>query len=111
MKNLTELVKDIERDLVINIVIGVRHKRLTLKESKDLSKSFMASFPFRNYNELFEMLYELSLRYKAARKVYVKYFPEFENEEKEKILMNMRNFIKTNDYENAIKAAKGGNYG
>lgn len=111
MKDLKTLTKDVERDLVINIVIGVRHGRLSMKEAKVISRKFMASFPFGDYEQLFETLYVLSNKFRVVRKVYIKYFPNYENEEREKILINMRNFMKVNDFENAVKTAKGGNYG
>lgn len=111
MKDLKELVKDVERDLVINIVLGVRYKRLTLKEAKTISKSFMASFPYKDHKELFEKLYILGSKHRAVRKVFVKYFQDYEKEEIEKTLVNMRIFIKINDFENAIKVARGGSYG
>lgn len=77
MKNLNELVKDIERDLVINLVIGVRHRRISMKEAKAISRSFMASFPFQDSESLFDQLYVLSNKYRTARKVYIKYAPDF----------------------------------
>ena len=111
MKSLERTIKDVERDLVINMVLGIRHGRINLKEARSLSKSFMTSFPFQDYKSLFETLYMLSNKYKEVRKVYIKYFPEFENEQREIILTNMRKFMKINDFENAIKVARGENYG
>lgn len=90
MKSLEELVKDVERDLVINMVIGVRHGRLTLKESKNLSKNFMASFPFGDHESLFENLYNLSSEYKVARKTYVKYAPDFYDRKSQEQIKKVR---------------------
>lgn len=112
MKDLKLLIKDVERDLVINLILGVRHGRIGKREAIFVSRSFMASFPFQNYEALFRVLNVLSDKYKEVRKVYIKYFPEYQSEKREKTLERMREFMRNNDIENAIKAAKEvNNYG
>ncbi len=111
MKDLKELVKDIERDLIISLVLSVRHGRINMKDAKSLSKNFIESFPFRDYEDLFGRLFALGNKYNEARKVYVKYSPEYEEEKTIRILNKMREYMKNNDFDNAIKVAKGKNYG
>ena len=73
MKSLNTLVKDIERDLVVNLTLGVKHKRVKLKDARDISREFMASYPYKNKKELFDTLYKISEEQGLARKVYVKH--------------------------------------
>ena len=106
MKDLKKLVKDIERDLVINIALSVRYKRIEKNEARDLAKEFMNSQPFKNKSELFKKLSEMSDKYKEIRKIYVKYALEYEEEKNNKILESMRYFMKKDEIENAIKVAR-----
>ena len=111
MKSLEQTIKDVERDLVINMVLSVRHGRISLKEAGSLSKNFINGSPIKDYEDLFGRLLVLSNKYKEARKVYVKYSPGYEEEITGGILKTMRNYMKNNDFENAIKIAKGEIYG
>ncbi len=109
MKELKDLMKDVERDLLIGIVISVKHKRLTLKESEKIAKEFIEE-KTEDYEKLFKKLFEMGKKYKIVRKIYVKYAPEYEYMKKERDLKIMRNYIEEKDYESAIEFVKG-NYG
>lgn len=106
MKDLKTLIKDVERDMVIGIVVSVKHKRLTLKESEKIAKEFI-EYKYETYDDLFKNLFEMGKKYKSVRKIYVKYAPEFEYMKKERDLKIMRGYIEERDYESAIEFAKG----
>ena|SRR3972149_11472824 len=106
MKTLEQTIKDVERDLVISIVLSVRHKKMTMGEAKKLAKEFVSD-SFDSQEILFDRLYELSNSFREARKVYVKYAPDFYEEKRIMILGNMRKLIKNNDIDNAILISKG----
>lgn len=85
-----ERVKNIERDLVVNMALSLKYKRMTMNEAKKLAKEFVAN-AFADENELFQRLYMLSDKYKEARKVYVKYAPQYYQEKDEITLKEVRN--------------------
>jgi len=108
MKDLNEIMKDIERDLVINLTISLRHKKISKTEARNIAREFINDFPYKDEEAFFEKLNELSGKFWVVRKVYVKYAFEYEDEKIEKSLIEMRNYMKIKDFENAIRVAKGG---
>src|SRR3989344_4998863 len=98
MKSLEQTIKDVERDLVINLVISVKYKRISFAESKKIAKDCISYFPFKDYEDLFERLYFLSNSYREVRKVYVKYSPAYYEERSKAILEILRNNMKGKDY-------------
>ena len=108
MRDLNEIIKDVERDLVVNLTIAMRHKRITGIEARNIAKEFMADFPYESSMELFKKLNKMSDEFRVVRKVYIKFALDYEREKDEKIIKIMRNYMKINDFENAINTAKGG---
>jgi hypothetical protein len=107
VKNLEKFTKDVERDLLVNILVSIRHKRMTKTQAIKLSKSFLEGFPFKDFESLLSALVVLSREFSEARKVYVKYAGKFfETKDKEK-LETMRFYIGKNDYEKAILVGRG----
>lgn len=84
-----EKVKNVERDLVVNMALSFKYKRMNMKEAKKLAKEFVAN-AFQDEEELFQRLYILSDKYKEARKVYVKYAPQYYQEKDEITLREVR---------------------
>ena len=111
MKNLKQVVKDVERDLVINITLSVRYGRINLKEARQIAKEFMAGYPYKNKKDLFKKVDYLSDKFKMVRKIYVKYVPAFKDEESKKVLKEVRKYMRKGEVEEAIVVAKGGIYG
>lgn len=60
-----------------------------MKEAKKIAKEFVAS-SFQNEEELFQRLLGLSRNYKEARKVFIKYAPEFYGEKDRLALEEVR---------------------
>ena len=106
MKDLKEFIKDIERDLFINIVISLRHKKMTQFEAKNLSKNYLAGYPFKDSESILQVLIFLARDFKEARKVYVKYAKDYYEYKDKERLSAMRFFISKNDIDKAILAGK-----
>lgn len=111
MKNLNDLVQEIEIDLVANLAFLTRKNKLSLKEAREIAKDFTDNYPFKNYEDLFKKLYVLSQKYKILRKIYVRYSPKYFHAKRIFILKKMREAIDNNETEKAIKIAKIFNYG
>jgi hypothetical protein len=106
MKKMEETIKDIERDLLINILISLRHKKMTKKEAKMLSGEFLSIFPVTDFESLFSSLKSLSNSYTEARKVYIKHAGKYINARDEEKLQKIRFFMVANNFEKAIQAGK-----
>ena len=106
---MKELMKKIERELLIQIVLSVRHMRMTLNEAKKLSQEFKKSFSLETEEEIFEELFRLGKEYKEALKVYLKFVGSYEEEKTNRVLSKMREFMKIPDFDKAVNAAKGVN--
>jgi hypothetical protein len=107
MKSLDEFVKDVERDLVIGLVLATRYKKISKKEARDIARDFISKIPFKDHEQVFEKIYEMSDRYWVVRKIYIKYAIGFEKEKDEYMLKEVRDFMKISDFENAIKKGRG----
>jgi hypothetical protein len=110
MKKLNELVKDVEKDLVIGLTISVRRKKISFDDSKKIAKDFVEKMPFLGYEDLFEKLNELSNKHRIIRKVYVKHAPDYFDIKTNYILFKMRQSLKDRNIEKAISIAKRINY-
>ena len=109
---MKELMKKIERELLIQIILSVRHMRMTLKEAKKLSQEFRKRNSFETEEEIFEELFKLGKEYKEALKVYLKFVGNHEEEKTKRVLSQIREFMKIPDFGKAVEAAKGvNNYG
>jgi hypothetical protein len=106
MKQFEDFVKEVERDLVIGLTVSNRSKKITLDEAKVISKDFVSSFPFENYEDLFGKLLILSNKHRIIRKVYVKHAPGYFEAKKEFVLKNFRQALKENDLDKALNVSR-----
>lgn len=111
MKTVKELVREIERDLVINITLSVKYGRINLREAREIAKEFMAGYPYKSEEELYKKVDLLSDKHKLVRKIYVKHVPAFKDEESKNILTEVRKHLIKGEIDEAIIVAKGGIYG
>lgn len=111
MKTVNDLIKAIERDIIINLTISTRGRKISLSEAKIIAKDFMDNYPFFGYEDLFNKLYLLSQKHKIIRKVYVKYSPPYYSAKSNFALKKMRAAIERNDRDTALKIAERIKYG
>lgn len=102
MKKINDLIKDVERDLVINLTLGVRREKITFEEASQIARDFIDQEPFTGFEDLFKKLYILSEKHKEIRKVFVKYSPIYFNAKSEFVLNKMRFILKEKEIEKAI---------
>jgi hypothetical protein len=110
MKDLKALVKDVERELVVNLAISTKHNKVSFEDSKNIAKDYISSYPFANYEDLFERLLALSNKYREVRKIYVRYSPQYYEEKTRVILMQMRSCLRSDDIDEAVRVGKEINY-
>jgi hypothetical protein len=76
MKELKLLIKDVERELLANLLVSLKYRRLSKSEAKKVAGDFVTQ-RFNTHDDLFSKLYLMSDSYQEARKVFVKYAPDY----------------------------------
>lgn len=101
-----EKIKDIERDLLISLILGVKHSRITLAEAKEAAGEFLEEDPCQ-MDMVIKKLLILSRRHKDIRKVYLKFGSEFSEKRRLEMLDSVRFYMKFGKYDKALKVIKG----
>jgi hypothetical protein len=107
--NLSDLIKQVEQDLLDEILEGLKNSKIPLPEAEKLAHDFLELLPFKDKQDLLNKLQEFSDEYPETNGVYVKYLSNEKKEEGKETLKKMRDFIKTGDIGKAIAVAKGEN--
>jgi len=106
MKTFEEFIKEIEIDLVANLTVLNRNKKITFDEAKTIAKDFVGYFPFENYEDLFRKMHALSNNHRVIRKIYVKHAPGYFEAKKEFVLKNFRQAMNEKDIEKAVNISR-----
>lgn len=104
-------VSDVERDLLFQIIVHMKHREMTGEEAQKVAKEFLTLLPVVDKEDLLKKLGILSQAHKGAREVFLKYAAPSEEEQRLIKIQTMSEHIKNGDIEKAITVAKGGTYG
>lgn len=107
---MDKMIEDVKRDLMAQVILNMRHTRLSLSSAEDLAQDFLAIFPVVDVEELFNKLFVLTRDYKEVRKVFLKYAQPYFEEKRKFTLALMRKYVDKNEIENALSVAKGGKH-
>lgn len=116
-KNITEksidyeiqkLTSDVQRDLLFELIMSMRHKLITVGGARRLAKDFLALFPFATKEEIIEKMKNLSEKYPEARAVYLKYAVPHQNQIEKEMLDKISQHIQNGNIDGALNIAKGG---
>ncbi len=103
------LVIDVEKDLLFEIMQGLRKRKISKQQAQQLAKDFLACLPIQDKKDLLDKLYHLGEHNPEAKEVYLKYATPYFEEERLKKLHKMSLHIKYGNIEQAIAVARGGN--
>ena len=95
-KTITDNVK---RDVMTQIILNMRHMRLSLSDAEQLAQDFLEIFPVANSDEFFVKLFDLSKDYKEIRKVFLKYAGPYYEEKRQSSLKTVREHMERGIYE------------
>ncbi len=110
MKQVSEAIQDIKRDLLFHVILNMKRNLLSLEDTKYLAEDFLQIFPVFSIAELLKKLNELGKIYKEARIVFIKYANLYYEEEKTYLLYQIPPYIKNGEIDKAIEVMKGGIY-
>lgn len=106
--DLDETVKDVEKQLLLEIVKNLDESKITPEQAQLQAKEFLTLLPIQDKKDLLDKLYKLSQTNLETKGVYLNYARSFDEEERHKKLQLMSEHIKKGEIEHAITVAKGG---
>lgn len=104
--DLNKFLENVERDLLLDIILNMRNRKITVGEAEKLARDFLALLPASDKHDLLGKLKSLSGKYQEARDVYLKYATEEHETEKNQALDTIAGHIKSGDIEKALEVAK-----
>jgi hypothetical protein len=107
MKNLIEYKKDVERELMIKIIIGLRHGTISETKAEYLAKEYTSLMNIESVDEFFSNLAQRVNKYTEILDVYIRSANEHFTHKTEELLKNGRIFIKNAQYDQAVIALRG----
>ncbi|OIP57412.1 MAG: hypothetical protein COX79_00385 [Candidatus Levybacteria bacterium CG_4_10_14_0_2_um_filter_36_16] len=108
VSNTDQIVQQVEKDLLAEIVKNLKKHNLKPDEAQLLAKEFLSFLPPKDFNDLVEILKNIGSKYSEARDVYVKYHAMQEDMNSKVKLQAMAEHINNGNIEKAIEVAKGG---
>jgi hypothetical protein len=107
MKNFNEFKKDIERELMIKIIMGLRYGKISQQKAEVLAKEYLELMSVSNTDELFTDMSKLIEKYSEILDVYIKTATEYFSQKKEELLRTGRHYMQQEQYDHAVSALKG----
>jgi hypothetical protein len=104
--DLKQLISDLERDLLFQIIFNLRHKSISVNEAQRLAQDFLAILPENDKEHLLIKLAALSKEYPEVREVYLKYAPSYYEEKTHQLIDEMVKYIHEGNIEKAIEIGK-----
>lgn len=105
---LNNILNDIERDLLFQIITNLREGNLSVARSQTLAHDFLEIMNIKTKKQLFKELKTLAISYKEAHEVYMKYRTYYINEMRNSTVKRVSHAIEEKNIERAITLVKGG---
>lgn len=107
MKQFNDFKKDIERELMIKIIIGLRHGNISQAKAQRLAQEYLSVTNAENSEELFTNMGKLVEKYSEILEVYLKTANEYFDQKKDSLLQAGRKYMHQAQYDVAVSALKG----
>lgn len=104
--NFDEFIKQIEEDLIQQIITSLKGRKLSVEKSQELAKEFLDLLPAKDKEDLLNKLNKLGNEFSEAKKVFADFAIPYEEEKRQRLLNAMREQIKNGNIEKAIEIAK-----
>lgn len=105
-QDVQSVYSDLERDLLFQIILNMRHRKISVSEAQRLAQEFLTLLPAIDKEELFNKLHDLGEKYPEARAVYVKHAVPLSEEQRQQTLSTMLAHVRNGNIEQAIAIAK-----
>ena len=104
---MDDLIKQVEEDLLKHIVANMEKSTLSVEQSQQLARDFLAILPAKDKADLLDKLNGLGQTYDEAKAVYLDFAKPYHAEKREQALSQLSQLIKQGNIEQAITIAKG----
>ena len=104
--DLQDELKRIEKELLDLIVAHLKDNKLQADVAQQLAKDFLAALPVKDQKDLLEKLKALGTKYPEAQEVYLEEASKVSEQERDRVLTQMRDAIKQGNIDHAITMAK-----
>lgn len=109
--NLEKFISDFERDLLLRIILNLRHKEISLKRAKMLAREFLEILPIEQKEDFMKKMKELGKTYREVMDLYIKYAALYHEDRKQEVIAATQVFLRNGDIDNAISLIKEETYG
>ena len=107
MKNFDEFKKDVEREIMIKIIIGLRYGKISQKKAEVLAQEYTRLMQLTSADELFSQMAHIITQYTEMLEVYLKVASEYFSQKKEYVLSEARKYLQTAQYDKALAVLQG----
>lgn len=104
--DIIQEVNLVEKELLELILTHLENNKIDADKAQNLAKDFLAILPVADQKDLLEKLLNLSNTYEEAKELYVDELSKMSNQQRDQVLVQMRDAIKKGNIEHAINAAK-----
>ena len=100
--------KDMQRDLLVHIVVRVRNGTITFEMAQNMSREIIDAFTKTTEPSIYEALYGIAKKHPGIADIFIKNANTYEKKKLTDDIPAIISFIKQNDIDNALRIAKGG---
>jgi hypothetical protein len=109
-RKVQQFVKDIEKELLVQVISNLDQKTITDDKAQKLAKDFIALLPVKSKKILVIKMRNLAHSYKEVAKVYFDIAESIYKEERSRKSKIASRYIAQGDLDRAIRIVKGGIY-
>lgn len=102
---LPELESHIDSEYSQLLIVLLKTEQLGEAEAKNITRNYLALYPYVDIADMSKKLKQFTEHYSAFAKVYVSFLKHTEDEKTNEVLNKMRNFMKHDQLDEAIKIA------
>lgn len=100
--------KDMQRDLLIHIVVSLKHGGMSHGAAKNLSQEIVEVFKNTKETPVYEAFFKISKKHPEIMDIFIKNANAYEQRKRIEDVPAIISFIEQNDIDNALRVAKGG---
>lgn len=105
MKQLHELITEIKRDILLEILVKLKDIAMPYEKARDIAAAYVSSGPFESIEDAIEKLNRLADQFPEVRNVYLKYAKPYYEEKRVCLITNIRAAVEQGDIDGAVQKA------
>ncbi len=107
MDQFNTLKKDFEREVMVKIIVGLRHGTISEERARVLAHDFLDCMSASDGDTFFSKTVTLLEKFSEMIDLYLKYAEEYFIEKRDYLLSIAREYMKAKQYDEAVSALRG----